>query len=69
MEGVPDRLVGLGILHASRVSVLFDVDVDVLHQEVGREDSMDKVASDIEVIKVILEQRGDLHHHIPSAYI
>lgn len=51
----PNRLIGPGILHASRVSIFLDIDVDIFHQQVGCKDTMDKVTSDIAVIKVILE--------------
>lgn len=34
--------------------------MDVFHEKIRRQYSMDKVSSQVEVIKVILEQRGDL---------
>lgn len=51
----PDGVVTFGILNTSGISVFCDVGIDVLHQQIGGEDSVDEISPDVAVVEVVLE--------------
>ena len=57
---LPDRIIAACVRHTRGIALFDDVAVDVLHEEIGRQHAMDKVSPDIAIVKVVLEQRGDL---------
>lgn len=57
---LPDGFVALCILYARSVAVLCDIAIYVFHQQIRREDAVQKISTDIFVVKVVLEQRRDL---------
>lgn len=59
-RSLPDCIVALRIFHAGGVAFFQHVTVDVLHQKIGREDTVDEVSPQVKVVEVILEQGWDL---------
>ena len=57
----PDGVVTFCILNASSVPVFCDIGVNVFHQQVRCEDSVDEVSPNVTIVEVVLEQRWDLY--------
>ena len=57
---LPDRIIASSVRHPRGISLFDDIAVDVLHEEVGCQDAMHEISADIAIIKIVLEQRGDL---------
>ena len=54
-QGAPDSIIAPRIRHTRSIPLLHDITMYILHQEIGREDPMDKVPSDIAIVEVVLE--------------
>jgi hypothetical protein len=57
---LPYRFITFCILDAGGISLCDHVAKYIFHQQVGREDSLDEVSSNVEIVEIVLEQRRDL---------
>ena len=55
MAHVRDGGVAFGVLHTCGVPVGYDMTIDVFHQEIGGEDAVYEVVTDVMIIKVVLK--------------
>ena len=52
---VPDRVIAASVGHACSIPVFCDVAVDVLHEEIRSQNSVNEISTDVSIIKIILE--------------
>ena len=57
----PYGVIAFGVLDTSSISVFCDVGVDIFHQQIGSENAMYEVSTNMTVVEVVLEQRRNLN--------
>lgn len=56
----PNCIITTRILHTSGITFFSDIEINILHEQIGCQDSVHEVATDVEVVEIILKERRNL---------